>query len=198
MRKALSRYRLCAVPVAICCLVALAAAPAEAGQLVRSSGQQVHGGHGVAQAGASHLRHGRYKARRFDRHRVRPNVVRRADRKRRHRHVSRYAYGYGGYYGYGGGYRDRAYPRNEPGYRSETEAAVQPHENRPVTPKWVHVGGGVAPFTAEGLPAGGGLRTNCLSVKTEITVDGRPVDAFGEACLLADGTWQLKPAQETE
>jgi hypothetical protein len=35
-------------------------------------------------------------------------------------------------------------------------------------------------------------------VKTQITVDGNPMDAFGEACLSADGAWVLRPSQGNE
>ena len=190
-----SRQRFCAALVALCGMTLLAASSAEAGSAVRSSGQQVKGGHGAAFHQQRHSNRRHFKGKRFDRHRARGNVVRRADRKRRHRRLSGYgySYGYGGYYGY------RDYPRTEPRYRSETTVTVQPYESRPVTPKWVHVGGGgVAPFTAEGLNAESGPGKNCLSVKTQITVDGRPVDAFGKACLLADGSWELRPSEENE
>ena len=192
MRQAPSRYRLCVVPAAICCFVLLAATPSEAGRLVRSSGQHVKGGHGLTHVGAGRFRHGHLKAKRFDRRRARPDVVRRADRKRRPYYGTRYSYGYGWSYPY----RDAT--RSESRYRPETNVARQPYEDRPVTPKWVHVGGGLASFADEGPVAGDGLGTNCLSVKTDITVDGTPMEAFGEACLLADGTWQLKPTQDTE
>ena len=49
-----------------------------------------------------------------------------------------------------------------------------------------------------GSTPGDGAGRNCLSVKTEITVDGKPVDAFGEACLLADGSWRLRPTEATD
>ncbi len=185
--------------IGTCCLL-LSAPPALAGKgkpnVVRSSGQHVTGGHKAGRAHLRQSRHDHFKAKRFDRRRSRPNVVRRTDRKRRPYYGSRYSSRYS--YGYSWSYPYRDAPRSGSSYRPETEVTVQPYENRPVTPKWVHVGGGVAPFTSEGLDAGGGLGANCLSVKTEITVDGRPMDAFGEACLLADGTWQLKPAQEDQ
>ena len=187
--------------VGACCLLLGALPPAHAGNskqnVTRSSGQHVTGGHRAGHAHVRQSRHGHFKSKRLDRRRARPNVVRRADRKRRPYYGSRYSSRYS--YGYGSGYRYRDDVRSESRYRPETDVAEQPTEHRPVTPKWVHVGsGGVAPFTAEGLHAGGGAGDNCLSVKTEITVDGRPMDAFGEACLLADGSWQLNPARETE
>ncbi len=121
--------------------------------------------------------------------------MRRRDDKRRILNVPNY------YYGYDRGYRYRDTPRTEPSYRSEASAAVQSYQDRPVTPKWVHVGGtdgALGLSTAEGLYADGGLHRNCLSVKTEITVDGKPMAAFGEACLSADGTWELKPSEQNE
>ena len=205
------RQWFCAALVAFCGLTLLAATSAEAGRAVRSSGQHVKSGHGAGfhqqrhssrrHLNRGHFNHRHFKGKRFDRHRVRGNVVRRADRKRRHRRLTGYGYGYGyrGSYGYGGYYGYRDYPRTAPSYRSEPTVTVQPYESRPVTPKWVHVGGGgVASFTAEGLDAESGPGKNCLSVKTQITVDGKPMDAFGRACLLADGSWELRPSEETE
>lgn len=182
--------------IAASCLLLSAAPPAQADKgkpnVVRSSGQHAAGGHRAGRAHFRQSRFGHFGPKRFDGRRARPNVVRRADRKRRPYYGSRYSYGYGWSYSY------REVDRSEPRYGPETGVAVQPQEDKPVTPKWVHVGDGVAPFAAEGPVAGDRLSANCLSVKTEITVDGRPMDAFGEACLLADGTWQLNPAQEAD
>ncbi len=105
------------------------------------------------------------------------------------------------YYGYRRGYRYRDYPRSEPSYRPEKNEVVQPYQYRPVIPKWVHVGGINSTLGASTVAepyAGGDPRRNCLSVKTEITIDGKPMDAFGEACLLADGTWQLEPSEQND
>jgi len=178
---------------AIWCMVFMAAPSADAGSLVRSSGQHVQGGHGVALGQHRQNRQSRHvNVKRVDKQRSRPSSYRHRDHKRQKLRRSRYAYGYSG------GYIYRDYVRPEPSYRTEPSAAVAPYQDRPVTPKWVHVGsadGDPAPF---GVFADGGLHSNCLNVKTEITVDGRPMDAFGEACLLADGTWRLKPAEETD
>jgi len=156
---------------------------------VRSSGQHVKGGHGIS------FGQKRFHKQRFHKHSKRTGLVRRRDRKRRHSYASGY------YYGYGSGYRYRDYPQPAPSAQPEASAAAPSYQDRPVTPKWVHVGGtdgALGLSTTEGLFADGGLRGNCLSVKTEIAVDGQPMDAFGEACLSADGTWVLKPSEQNE
>jgi hypothetical protein len=171
-------------------LILSAAPEAHAGQgkskanLVRTSGQHVKGGHGFS-----------FGEKRFHKQSKRTGVVRRRDRKRRHFNAPNYTYGYYS------GYRYRDYQQPAPSTQSEASAAAPSYQDRPVTPKWVHVSGtdgALLPSTTEGLYADGGLRGNCLSVKTEITVDGKPMDAFGEACLSADGSWQLKPSEQNE
>jgi hypothetical protein len=126
----------------------------------------------------------------------RPSFVRRRDYRRRP------FYGSAGYY-YPSAYGYQASPvyinnvGSAPGYQSQAGNAA-PADKPPVTPKWVHVGGDVATGLDKGAPAAGGLGRNCLSVKTQITVDGAPVDAFGEACLLADGSWELQPSKQAD
>ncbi len=190
MRQTLSLSRLCAALLAVCCLTISAAPEAVAGKgkgkpnVVRSSGQHVTGGHGSS-----------FGQKRFHKQSKRRGVVRRRDPKRRHFNAPSY------YYSYNRGYRYRDTPRSEPSYRSEASAAVPSYQDRPVTPKWVHVSGtddALRFSTAEGLYADGGLRRNCLSVKTEILVDGKPFDAFGEACLVADGTWEFRPSEQND
>jgi hypothetical protein len=152
--------------------------------VVRSSGQHVKGGHGSS-----------FGQKRIHKQSKRRGVVSRRDRKRRHFNAPGY------YYSYNRGYSYRDTPTSEPSYRSEASAAVPPYQDRPVTPKWVHVSGtddALGLSTTEGSYAEGGLRRNCLSVTTEITVDGKPMNAFGEACLSADGTWELKPSEQNE
>ena len=190
MRETPSLLRLCAAFVAICCLILSAAPSAHAGKgksqvnVVRSSGQHVKGGHGFS-----------FGQKRFHKQSKRRGVVKRRDRKRRNFYAPNYTYGYGR------GYRYRDYPQPAPSTQSEASAAAPSYRDRPVTPKWVHVSSiddAVLSFTTEGNFADGGLRRNCLSVKTEITVDGKPMDAFGEACLSADGTWELRPSEQNE
>jgi hypothetical protein len=144
----------------------------------------VKGGHGFG-----------FGQKRFHKQSKRKGVVKRRDRKRRHLNAPSYTYSYNR------GYRYRDYPQPAPSYQPEASAAAPSYQDRPVTPKWVHVSsldGALGPSTLEGSYAEGGLRRNCLSVKTQITVDGKPMDAFGEACLSADGTWELKPSQGNE
>ena len=106
-------------------------------------------------------------------------------------------YGYGGYGDYGRGSSGRSYYDNgASARRSRSEAQAPADEPRPVVPKWVHVGPTeVDSGFSDGAPAANETQalTNCLTVKTQITVDGSPMDAFGRACLQADGTWRLVP-----
>lgn len=102
-------------------------------------------------------------------------------------------------------------PRYYSGYRrSDRYVAILEADNRrasdpqrlsdyrPPGPKWIRVGAVGNETTA--LDAGtsyeaGQERTNCLTVRTTITVDGKPVDAFGKACLQADGSWRLSAVE---
>jgi len=212
LREALSLKCFCAVLVAICGLILPAVPLAHAGKgkpnVVRTASHHVKGGR------VSHIRfhsrsgrgyfkqtgRGYFKQKRFHKRSKHSGYAKRRDRKRHHR-KRRYSHGSIYYYGYGRDDRYRDYPRYEPIYRSETRPAVQPYSARPVTPKWVHVGstgGALGSYTAEAPNAESGIRRNCLSVKTEITVDGNPVDAFGDACLLADGTWEFRPLERND
>jgi hypothetical protein len=190
LRQLPSLSRFCAALLAVFCLSLSAAPEAHAGKgkgkpnVVRSSGQHMQGGHGSS-----------FGQKRFHKRSKRTGFVRRRDRTRRHFNAPNYTYGYDS------GYRYRATPRSEPSYRSAASAVVPLYQDRPVTPKWVHVSstdGALGLSTTEGSYAEGGFRRNCLSVKTEITVDGKPMNAFGEACLSADGTWELKPSEQNE
>ena len=40
-----------------------------------------------------------------------------------------------------------------------------------------------------------GEPTSCLSVNTQILVEGQSMDAVGEACMYPDGTWRLRPTE---
>ena len=103
-----------------------------------------------------------------------------------------------GYY-YGSAYPYSYQPAPAPSYPSQASTPAAPYQPPPVTPKWVHVGDDIGfSGSAEGTADGGGPGNNCLSVKTQITVDGAPVDAFGEACLMADGSWELKPSKQSD
>ncbi len=193
MREAPSLKCLCAALFAVCCLTLSTVPLAHAGKgkpnVVRTSGQHVKGGHGSAFDLLRHSRQGRHKRKRFDKHDRRLSFVKRQKHKRRHAYVPTY------YYGYRRGNRYRDYTRSEPSYRPEKTEVVQPFQDRPVTPKWVHVGSlDSSPLAAKG----GGPGRNCLSVKTEITVDGELLDAFGQVCLLADGTWELRPSEQAD
>jgi hypothetical protein len=121
---------------------------------------------------------------------------RRADFVRRGRDRRRPYYVPTGYY-YGPAYPYQ--PIAVPSYPTQASTPTQSEKPPPVTPKWVHVGDDIGlGGPGEGAADGSGLGHNCLSVKTQITVDGAPVDAFGEACLLADGSWKLQPSKQTD
>ena len=176
--------------------LALGAAAAHAGQskgtAVRTAGLHGKGGHGFSFERHDRFDHGHFKHKRFHKHRKRPDVVRRRDHKRRTVFVPGYAYRYDR------GYRYRYDPQPAPRYQAEASPAAPSYQDRPVTPKWIHVsslGGTLGASGAEGAYGEGGLGNNCLSVKTEITVDGQAMDAFGEACLTPDGAWVLRPSE---
>ena len=204
LREALSVRCICAALLTVCCLTLSTVPPAHAGKgkpnVVRTAGQHVKGGW---VSNARHYRHslrGNFKRQRFHKQAERSGFVKRRDRKR-HTRKRGHSYAPIYYYGYGRRYRYRNYSRSEPSYRSEATAPAQPDRTKPVTPKWVHVGGAesaLGSYTVEELYAEGGGRRNCLSVRMEITVDGKPLDAVGEACLLADGAWELRPSEQND
>lgn len=123
---------------------------------------------------------------------------RRADFVKRRRDRRRPFYVPTGYY-YGPAYPYGYQPAAVPSYPAQASTPAPAYEPPPVTPKWVHVGDDIGTAgSAQGAAGGSGLGRNCLSVKTQITVDGAPVDAFGEACLLADGSWELQPSKQSD
>ena len=134
-----------------------------------------------------------FKSRKIFKRHNRSKLARRFNRRVRYRNVPTY------YYDRDYGYRDNSGSGSK--YRSENDDVKQPYQTIPVTPKWVHVGDLVdaeGPSTNEGPYVESRLRRNCLYVKTEITIDGQPIEAFGNACLQADGSWQLVPSKPTD
>lgn len=194
MGRTRSHQRLGAAVIVISCLTLSAAASAQAGQakpnVFRIANQETQFGPGFTFG--QPFRPHRFKSKRFDK--LRSSFVTFRHHRHRHRHAPVYYYDYDRDYGY----RDE--PRYQPSYRPEASVAPPAYRYGPVTPKWVHVGGDGASglSAAEGAYAEAGPGTNCLTVKTQITVDGAPMDAFGKACLLADGTWQLRPAEAND
>jgi hypothetical protein len=188
--------RLGTVLAAISGLVLAATLPAHGGNnkpdFVRVSPEKGHGRTGFDFRHS--VRAGNFKAKRFQNHDTRPSFVkRRKDRRRPFRVPAGYYYAPA----YAYDYRPGAGSASD--YTSRASEAAPTYQPPPVTPKWVHVGDGDGASGFAGAPpAESGLGQNCLSVKTQITVDGNPVDAFGEACLLADGSWELQPAQQTD
>jgi hypothetical protein len=111
---------------------------------------------------------------------------------------------YGGRY-YDGYDRDDDYRykrRRRADYAPTSDASPpQSPEYRPPTFKWIHVPAqdDDTPSLGEGTPSKQGeALTNCLAVRTQITVDGAPMDAFGKACIQADGTWRLIPTEQAQ
>ena len=65
--------------------------------------------------------------------------------------------------------------------------------------KLIHIGedGGVLTGTDGNQPetVKDAQLANCLSVRTSIVIDGEEVEAFGEACIDAQGNWRLRPQE---
>ena len=201
---------LCGAVVAVCFLMGTAAPSAYAGSKRShahgSFGKSGHGGRVARYGHKGHSYHGkfkshkRYKHSRFsNRHHFHKGhkhrrFARRHHYKRRYAYVPYYGYGYG--YRYRRAYRYRDYPAPRRNYPANGDTVAQPNQDIPVTPKWVHVyglDGTEGPPTSEDPYGEGVLRKNCLNVKTEIMIDGQPVEAFGQACQQANGSWQLVP-----
>jgi hypothetical protein len=195
MREALSLKYICTALFTALCLTLSTVPSAHAGKgkpnVVRVSKQHMKSSRGFVNKHHRISRRGHFKRQSFRKHRRGESFAVRRDRNR-HRRNRRYYYG-SGYY--------RDYYRSEPSYRTEASPAVQPYQRPPVTPKWVHVGsadGALGSYPAEAPNAKSGAHRNCLSVKTEILVDGKPFDAFGEVCLVADGTWEFRPSEQND
>ena len=113
-------------------------------------------------------------------------------------------------YVYWGRYYDRYERDNDYRYKRRRRADYAPTSNvspsqspdyKPPTFKWIHVGAldGDTPSLGEGAAyKQGEALTNCLSVRTQITVDGVPMDAFGKVCIQADGIWRLIPTEQAQ
>ena len=121
---------------------------------------------------------------------------------RRHRRGHQYVYARRYYDGYARRGRDRYQPRRDAddatGPYSPASRAIA---NPPPSFKWIHVGAldGDTPSLGERAPSKQSeALTNCLSVRTQITVDGVPMDAFGKVCIQADGTWRLIPTEQAQ
>ncbi len=198
MKERPSLPRLSAAMVVVGAL-ALGTAAAHAGQgkavTVRAAGLHGKAGHGFDFGRHGAFRPGHFKPKSVLTHRKRPNFARRRDHKRRAVFVPGY------YFGYDRGYRYGYDPQPAPRYQADPDPAAASYRHPPVTPKWIHVSSlddASDPGGSGQAYGDGGFGNNCLSVKTEITVDGRPMEAFGEACLSADGTWVLRPSQDMQ
>ena len=190
---------LCSALVTICFLI-LPAEPSARAESGKSKFYSSHFKHGYGKRGISR-RYNRaiidigssFKSRKIFKRHNRSKLARRFNRRVRYRNVPTY------YYDRDYGYRDNSGSGSK--YRSENDDVKQPYQTIPVTPKWVHVGDLVdaeGPSTNEGPYVESRHRRNCLYVKTEITIDGQPIEAFGNACLQADGSWQLVPSKPTD
>ena len=190
---------LCSALVTICFLI-LPAEPSARAESGKSKFYSSHFKHGYGKRGISR-RYNRaiidigssFKSRKIFKRHNRSKFARRFNRRVRYRNVPTY------YYDRDYRYRDNSGSGSK--YRSENGDVKQPYQTIPVTPKWVHVGDLVdaeGPSTNEGPYVESRHRRNCLYVKTEITIDGQPIEAFGNACLQADGSWQLVPSKPTD
>ncbi len=111
-------------------------------------------------------------------------------------------------YVYRGRYYDRYERDDDYRYKRRRRADYAPASDispsqtpdyKPPTFKWIHVGAldGDARSLGGGTPSKQGeALTNCLAVRTQITVDGMPMDAFGKVCIQADGIWRLIPTEQ--
>ncbi len=121
---------------------------------------------------------------------------------RHHRRGHHYVYASRYYDRYARYDRDRYKPRRDAGDAAGSyDPAPQTIANRPPSFKWIHVGaldGDARPLGESAPSEEGALLSNCLSVRTQITVDGAPMEAIGKACIQGNGTWRLvlgEPAQ---
>lgn len=83
-------------------------------------------------------------------------------------------------------------PKSEPVSKATASDYVAPGA------KWISLGPGDGGTLLSGSSSSAEQRqaaNNCLSVKTKITVEGTPMDAYGKSCKQADGTWSLSPAE---
>jgi hypothetical protein len=140
---------------------------------------------------------------RFDKSRFRPGTFEPLGFGKRHKR-SRFARRFDHRFGRGFlptyGSRNRRYYEDEelenyddPGRgaedRSGTGSEAQPQPSPPVTPKWIRV---EVQVPAEGSASGGasvaqsGVDENCRDGTTQITVDGKPVEAYREDCRRAN------------
>ena len=121
---------------------------------------------------------------------------------RHHRRGHHYVYASRYYDRYARYDRDRYKPRRDAGDAAGSyDPAPQTIANRPPSFKWIHVGAldGDARSLGESAPSeDGALLSNCLSVRTQITVDGAPMEAIGKACIQGDGTWRLVPGEPAQ
>ncbi len=222
MRRADALKTLLMVSAVTCLTLALMPHSAHAGQ----SGSNMHRSGpshalnlGMGRAGvldlhrASNFR-GLSRTQRFGRHFGGKRKHARFKRQRHHKgrkhlrfgrtHRLRHSYVYRGRY-YDRYERDDDYRykrRRRADYAPTSDASPpQSPEYRPPTFKWIHVAplDGDTPSLGESAPSKQGeALTNCLSVRTQITVDGAPMDAFGKACMQADGTWRLVPTEQAQ
>ncbi len=203
---------LCSASVTICFLI-LPAEPSARAESGRSKFYSSHFKHGYGKRGINR-RYNRaiidigssfkppidigssFKSHKIFKRHNRSKLARRFNRRVRYRNAPTYYYDRN--------YRYRDNPGSGSKYRSENGDAKQPYQTIPfipVTPKWVHVNDLVAaegPSTSEGPYVESRLLRNCPNVKTEIMIDGQSIEAFGDACLQADGSWQLVPSKPND
>ena len=183
---------------------------------VNSSFDKAIGTGGIGRGHNGRFRHGKLGLGKFDRRHGRSKFTRRRDEDRNQRERldagdlpedhnrsdigKRFDHGfrnsffptYGSRYRRYDDYGDYESPDDSSGQavdRSDPGSETQPQQIIPVTPKWIRVDVQVpaeGSSTGEDTYAKSSAGGSCLDGKTEITVDGKPVDAFREDCRRAN------------
>jgi len=201
MRQVLFTKRICAVLFTTGCLMLSAAGSAHAekgkSSVTGLTKQHARGGDGFVSKDVRNSRLKHLKRQRLRKHRRLKGFALRRDRHR-YRTNLRVHYALGYYGGYARTYWDRKYYGPVPGSRTEARPAAPPDPPVPVRPKWIHIGGVQGPYQAKAPYPRSDIQGSCLSVKTDIMVDGKLSEALGEVCLASDGAWVFMPSEKTD
>ncbi len=130
----------------------------------------------------------RRDSRKFHEDRERSKFDKRFDHGFRHRYFPIYGSGYRRY-DEDENFEYQEDPSGGPEDGSGTASEIQPQPSVPVTPKWIRVEVQVPAESAATVGdsyAQSGLDGSCRDGKIEITVDGKPIEAFREDCRRAN------------
>ena len=137
----------------------------------------------------------RRDSRKFHEDRERSKFDKRFDHGFRHRYFPTYGSGYRRY-DEDENFEYQEDPSGGPEDGSGTASEIQPQPSVPVTPKWIRVEVQVPVESAATVGdsyAQSGLDGSCRDGKIEITVDGKPIEAFREDCPPGKLTIPLSP-----